>query len=192
MYTYCANSPQSGSKNYKYLLLFEDDALIYNNFLQVLTMYMNELLDYLEPTMPNVKNYFDLLQLLPHYWCQFRKHYTQTKLRTPSKRLYYYSEPDYFAIATAHVLSPFAIKTILSNMPFDRNYDRFVGSLLEQSNTYRPIVAYGICPSIVGVIGDNSTLLATKLDNFKLPGFQRPHSKRGRFPLNKPAETFPD
>ena len=149
---------------FKNLLLLEADALIYDNFVQLLTNRINELL--IEMKLKE----FDILQLKPWRWCENQHFSTQIRLNTTSKQLFKYKNKDRFAIATGLIYSRNTLKWIVNNsLPIGFNFDRSIGYLI--NNPFKHVYAH--CPAMIGEIGGYSTLIQDEYKPFQLPGYQR-------------------
>ena len=178
---------------YKYFVMLENDALIYDNFIQILSTVVYSL---------NKHMYrFDIVQLKPYLWCQHKhldsqKHILNlTKIDLSiSSQIYIYTNNNKFALATAYLYDRKSVIKMLKNddqgvewRPINRNFDISIAYLINN-----PFKIYAICPSIVGEIGGNSTLILNETKKFQIPGFQRMHKPLSTIDRTDDTYFFPE
>jgi len=142
---------QQRTKEWKYAVLFEDDALIGDRFLEALQERFIELKYYLPEDENNEK--WDILQLFGAQWCDpwnFSKRFS-IKYLGHSMYQYLYG----FALYTA-VMSPItSLQRFLEQcLPFEEASDIWIGHFVQKGL----LKAYMTCPPIAGEIGGPSVI----------------------------------
>ena len=75
-----------------------------------------------------------------------------------------------------------AIQLLLKHLPIDANSDAYISKMMDPYSHYsypdNPLQVYGLCPSIVGEMAGNSTLMKT-IKSVKMPG-DRQHNTENK------------
>ncbi|ETO07094.1 hypothetical protein RFI_30298, partial [Reticulomyxa filosa] len=139
------------TKDWKYALLFEDDALINERFLDTLQERFMELKYYLSNDPDNHK--WDILQLFGAHWCNPWNWRKRLLIRYLGHSMYQYLHG--FALFTA-VFSPISSlqKFLDQCLPFEELSDIWIGHFVQNG----VLKAYLTCPPIAGEIGGSSVI----------------------------------
>ena len=92
----------------------------------------------------------------------------------------YHEKGGQFLFATGLVYGKNAIQLLLKHLPIDDNGDLYIGKMMYAyySHPDNPLEIYGLCPSIVGEMAGNSTLMKT-IKSVKMPG-DRQHNTENK------------